>query len=129
MCIILYAIYFCTVVCWLNIMSIPDVLITTDERKTNRNIYFVSIHNSLYTQCIGAPIKKHFFPNLFFQHFLKSHRFFFFYRKQRSSVHEQATTEFLMMSCKVNNSAAQVRIISEAKTRHKKNKTSCLLLT
>lgn len=46
--------------------------------------------------------KTSFFPNLFFQHFLKSHRFFFYRkRKKKGSVHEQATTEFLIVSCEV----------------------------
>jgi len=94
-----------------------------DEKKTSRNIYFVSIHNSLYTQCIGAPIKKHLFFQTFFQHFLKSHRFFFLPTESKeSSVHEQATTEFLIMSCGANNSAAQIHIISEAKKNKKKTK-------
>lgn len=52
--------------------DLMSVLIVFDERKTTRNIYFVSIHNSLYTQCIGAPIKKHiFFANLFSTFFKK----------------------------------------------------------
>lgn len=109
------------------------ILIMFDEKKTSRNIYFVSIHNSLYTQCIGAPIKKHLFFQTFFQHFLKSHRLFFSTESKESSVHEQATTEFLIMSSEVNNSAAHIHIISEAKKKTKnkniKNKTSCLLLT
>lgn len=42
------------------------ILAMFDEKKTSTNIYFVSIHNSLYTQCIGAPIKK---TSFFFQMF------------------------------------------------------------
>lgn len=61
--------------------------------------------------------KTSFFPNIFFQRFLKSHRFFFPTESKVSSVHEQATTEFLIMSCDVNNSAAQIHIISEEKKK------------
>lgn len=93
-----------------------------DEKKTSRNIYFVSIHNSLYTQCIGAPIKKHLFFQTFFSTFFKKPQIFFSTESKESSVHEQATTEFLIMSCKVNNFAAQIHIISEAK-QNKKRKT------
>lgn len=64
-------------------------------KKTSRNISFVSIHNSLYTQCIGAPIKKNifFFQTVFFSNiFLKSHRFccFFFplQKAKKSSVQQ-----------------------------------------
>lgn len=50
------------------------------EKKTTRNISFVSIHNSLYTQCIGAPIKKHlFFPNSFFPTFFKKPQILLFF--------------------------------------------------
>lgn len=83
--------------------------VMSDEKKTSRHGYFVSIHNCLYTQCIGAPIKKtsffssFFLSKHFFRHFLKSHRFFFSIstESKESSVHEQATTEFLIVSCRV----------------------------
>lgn len=45
---------------------LPWWLTKCGEKKTSTNIYFVSIHNSLYTQCIGAPIKKTFFFQTFF---------------------------------------------------------------
>lgn len=90
------------------------------EKKTSRNISFVSIHNSLYTQCIGAPIKKtYFFPNsFFFQHFFKKPRILFFfspYRKQRKALYnEQATTEHELQ---VNISDAHIHFISEAEIK------------
>lgn len=59
--------------------------------------------------------KTYFFPNLFSTFFKKPQMFFFPTESKESSVHEQATTEFLLMSCKVNNPAAQIHIISEAK--------------
>lgn len=65
--------------------------VMSDEKKTSRHGYFVSIHNCLYTQCIGAPIKKtsffssFFFVQTFFPTFFKKPQIFFlhFYRKQR----------------------------------------------
>ena len=71
---------------------------TLDEKKTSRNMYFVSIHNSLYTQCIGAPIKKHLFFRTFFQHFFKKPQILFPTESKESSVHEQATPALLIMS-------------------------------
>lgn len=50
---------------------------------------------------------------------------FFSTESKESFVHEQATTEFLIKSCEVNNQPAQIHIISEAKnkTKNKKQKT------
>lgn len=69
--------------------------VMSDEKKTSRHGYFVSIHNCLYTQCIGAPIKKtsffflFFLSKHFFRHFLKSHRFFFspFLQKAKKALY------------------------------------------
>lgn len=69
--------------------------------------------------------KTSFFSKPFFQHFLKSHRFFFLssYRKQRKLCTRTSNNRIPHHELqKVNNSAAQIHIISEAKKTTNKNK-------
>lgn len=62
-----------------------------------------------------------FSQTFFFQHFLKSHRFFFFPTESKeSSVHEQATTEFLIMSCE--QTTRPLKFISSLKQKNKHKK-------
>lgn len=71
------------------------IVIMCDEKKTSRNMYFVSIHNSLYTQCRGAPIKKSlFFSETFFNIFLKSHIFFLKKTKKALYMNKQHQNSF-----------------------------------
>lgn len=102
------------------------------EKKTSRNISFVSIHNSLYTQCIGAPIKKtYFFPNSFFSNiFLKSHGFCSFFPPTESKEKLCTTNKRQQnMSCK--STSRTLTFISSLKRKsksYKENESSCLLL-
>lgn len=106
-------------------------LCNCDEKKTSRNISFVSIHNSLYTQCIGAPIKKKsFFSNRFFSNIsLKSHRFCCFFppteSKKKALYNQQATTEHELQ---VNTSPRSHSFLKRKSKSYKENESSCLLL-
>lgn len=102
------------------------MLMILDEKMTNRNIYFVSIRNSSYTQCIGAPFKKtSFFSKRFFflNIFKKATEFFSSTESKESSVHEQATTEFLIMSCKERTQLLKFISSLNQKNKNKSIKT------
>lgn len=102
-------------------------LCNCDEKKTSRNISFVSIHNSLYTQCIGAPIKKKsFFSNRFFSNIsLKSHRFCCFFPPTESKEKLCTTNKQQQnMSCKSTPRHAHIHFWNENQNLIKKTRAA-----
>lgn len=85
-------------------------------KQTSRNMNFVSIHNSLYTQCIGAPIQKKkktsFFPNFLKLFFKKPQNFL---HKAKRDFCTETSNNRIPHQQHSKTPAAQFHIISEAK--------------
>ena len=85
-------------------------------KQTSRNMNFVSINNSLYTQSIGAPIKNKKKDLIFFQTF----QIFFkkpqnFLQKAKRDLCTETSNNRIPHQQHSKTPAAQIHIISEAK--------------